>query len=97
MQNLSDFAGKTLVISQTGIPTGMQVVFDIYNKDGTITYLSGGSKPCPADATLVQLRVQSIVANPPTVDFDLKVQVEEGNRASEWERPLTVDWPGGRS
>ncbi|KAA8831660.1 hypothetical protein EMO89_02755 [Bifidobacterium tissieri] len=95
MQDLTVFAGKTLVISQTGIPTGMQVVFDIYDKAGKITYLVNGYASCPADAPLVQLRVQATVAAPPTVDFDLRVQVEEGIKASAWERPVTVDWPGG--
>ncbi|OXM99890.1 hypothetical protein [Bifidobacterium vansinderenii] len=97
-QELTVFAGRTLRISSSvsGTSPGLNVVFDIYDKDGTVEYLSGSqSKTVPADATSVQLRVQTTLATPEPMDFDLKVQVEEGATATEWEKPDTTDYLGG--
>ncbi|KAA8832607.1 hypothetical protein [Bifidobacterium tissieri] len=96
-QELASFAGKTVIMSRSasGDAPGLDVVFDIYDKDNKVTYLTTTPVTVPSDATSVYLRVQTSLAVPEPMDFDLRVQVEEGTSATAWEKPDTTDYLGG--
>lgn len=95
VQDVAALRGKTVAFSASGLPTGMQAMFDVYAADGTPTFVGPGkSVTVPADASNVRLRVYDSRETPAAVGFDLKPQLELGTTQTAWERPDNVSWGG---
>lgn len=94
-QDRDALAGKTLILSQSGVPDGYSFCIVERTSDGVPTVRNAGEPFQLAESTAtVYLSLRCADLSKAADASRVLVQLEEGEEATEWQRPDVIDWGG---